>query len=349
MDEYRLNKKINYWTEQNFRRHRVCKNSNFRIYKQFELCGVATWFNDIDIDKQRVINAIYLKLMSNFKQKWNEDLHSDTTRRNGPGGNKLCTNRTFKQDVYTELYLNKLIIPSHRRAYSQFRCSVAPIRVETGRYESLPIDQRTCFVCDDNIETEEHALNECPLYGDLRDELYKILNFENENFSLWPNSLKLSFILANDNVEERSADVGPEHECPCCSKCVVESHIVCQDVVNLDDVIQNTKTSNALCEIEETLVEVAENLQKIRQHQQDNLSTFKEKRTGFEKEIKQTRIKINNHLDKLQEDLIKQLYLIEEKEKAKICQLLSSLEKTQREIAECQTKIGNIKTHATDL
>ncbi|CAC5422362.1 unnamed protein product [Mytilus coruscus] len=126
--------------------------------------------------------------MSDFEQKWNEDLHSDTTRRNGPGGNKIRTYRTFKHDVYTELYLNKLI-PSHRRAYS--------IRLETGRYESLPIDQRTCFVCDDKIETEELVLTECPLYGDLRDELYKILNFENENFSLWPNSVKF---LANDNI-----------------------------------------------------------------------------------------------------------------------------------------------------
>ncbi|CAG2238320.1 unnamed protein product [Mytilus edulis] len=42
-------------------------------------------FNDTDIDKQQVNNAIHVKLMSDFKQKWNEDLHKDTTRRNGPG------------------------------------------------------------------------------------------------------------------------------------------------------------------------------------------------------------------------------------------------------------------------
>ncbi|CAC5415405.1 unnamed protein product [Mytilus coruscus] len=121
-----------------------------------------------------------------------------------------------------------------------------------------------------------------------------------------------------------------KHECPCCSKCVVESHKGCQDIVNLDEVIHNAKTSNALCEIEETLVEVAENLQKIRQHQQDNLSTFKEKRKKIEKEIKQTRIKINNHLDKLQEDLMKQLNALEEKESSKHFQLLSLLDKKKK-------------------
>lgn len=62
-----------------------------------------------------------------------------------------------------------------------------------------------------------------------------------------------------------------------------------------------------------------------------------------------TRIKINNHLDKLQADLTKQLYLIEEKENANIFQLLASVEKTQKEIKECQSKIGNMKKHTTDL
>ncbi|CAG2231477.1 unnamed protein product [Mytilus edulis] len=140
-----------------------------------------------------------------------------------------------------------------------------------------------------------------------------------------------------------------KHECPCCSKCIVESHKVCQDIVNLDDVIQNAKTSNALSEIEETLVEVTENLQKIRQHQQNNLLTFKEKRKEIEKELKKTRMKINNHLDKLQEDLMKQLNELEEKENSKICQLMASLEKKEKEIGECQNSLLNIKKHATDL
>ncbi|CAC5416833.1 unnamed protein product [Mytilus coruscus] len=140
-----------------------------------------------------------------------------------------------------------------------------------------------------------------------------------------------------------------KHECPCCSKGIVENHKECHDIVELDDIIHNAKTSNALCEIEETLVEVAENLQKIRQHQQDNLTTFKEKRKEIEKEIMKTRIKINNHLDKLQEDLMKQLYAVEEKENLKMCQLLSSLEKKEKEIADCQRNIMNIKQHGTDL
>ncbi|CAC5416837.1 unnamed protein product [Mytilus coruscus] len=109
-----------------------------------------------------------------------------------------------------------------------------------------------------------------------------------------------------------------KHEFPSCSKCIVESHNECRDFVELNDVIHNVKTSNAMCEIEDTLVEVAENLQKIRQHQQDNLTTFKENGKEIEKEIKKTSIKINNHLDKLQEDLMKQLYAVEEQENSRV-------------------------------
>ncbi|CAG2231597.1 unnamed protein product [Mytilus edulis] len=74
-----------------------------------------------------------------------------------------------------------------------------------------------------------------------------------------------------------------------------------------------------------------------------------EKRKEIEKEIQNSRIKINNHLDKLQEDFMKQLNEHEVKENSKICQLLSSLEKKEKEIGEYQNSLLNIKKHATDL
>ncbi|CAG2258008.1 unnamed protein product [Mytilus edulis] len=87
-----------------------------------------------EITSFEVVNAV--RSLKRNKAKWNEDLHKDTTRRNGPGGNKLRTYRTFKQDVYTELYLDKLIIPSHRRAYSQFRCGIND-EPHTNRYLAM--------------------------------------------------------------------------------------------------------------------------------------------------------------------------------------------------------------------
>ena len=63
----------------------------------------------------------------------------------------------------------------HRSAFAKFRCGVAPICLETGRYERLPVEQRTCFHCEGLIENEEHILLNCPLYHDLRVNMFLLL------------------------------------------------------------------------------------------------------------------------------------------------------------------------------
>jgi hypothetical protein len=55
---------------------------------------------------------------------------------------------------------------------AKFRCGVAPIRIETGRYENLNVNDRTCFNCLNCIEDEEHVLLKYPLYTSITEELY---------------------------------------------------------------------------------------------------------------------------------------------------------------------------------
>ena len=45
----------------------------------------------------------------------------------------------------------------HRSALSKFRCGVAPLTIETGRYINLPVSERTCPFCKDLVETEMHV------------------------------------------------------------------------------------------------------------------------------------------------------------------------------------------------
>ncbi|CAG2194609.1 unnamed protein product [Mytilus edulis] len=140
-----------------------------------------------------------------------------------------------------------------------------------------------------------------------------------------------------------------KHECPCCSSCIVQSHNRCDEIVKLDDVIKNAKTSNTFYEIEQTLLEVVENIGKIRQDRQKNQLTLSETRKQIEKEIAETRIAINNHIDKIQADIIKELCASEDKESRKIGQLLISLEEKQQEILSLQDIISDIKQNASDL
>ncbi|XP_052075684.1 uncharacterized protein LOC127713096 [Mytilus californianus] len=140
-----------------------------------------------------------------------------------------------------------------------------------------------------------------------------------------------------------------KHDFPCCRRCVVETHDDCKELNVIDDVIKNVKSSNAFLEMEHTLSELSENLQRFRKDRQSNITSLKENKTKIEKEIQQTRVLINNHLDKLQESLMKELYAAEEKENKKISCLISSIQEKERDITEYQTNLGKIKQHASDL
>ena len=48
---------------------------------------------------------------------------------------------------------------------------LSPIRIETGRYERLALENRRCFNCVNHIENEEHVLLHCPLYEDLEQHI----------------------------------------------------------------------------------------------------------------------------------------------------------------------------------
>ncbi|CAC5392030.1 unnamed protein product [Mytilus coruscus] len=140
-----------------------------------------------------------------------------------------------------------------------------------------------------------------------------------------------------------------KHDCPCCRRCVIETHNDCKDITAIDDIIKDVKSSNALNNIELMLMEVAENLEKIIKDRKDNLASLKDQKGKIEIEIQQKRIKINTHLDQLQEDLLIELNTIEEIERNKIKNLLTSLGKKKKEIKEYKTTLSNIKQYASEL
>lgn len=59
-----------------------------------------------------------------------------------------------------------------RSLCAQLRCGILPLALETGRFHSVPEEDRICCVCNLNdIENEMHFLFFCPLYHEIRKEL----------------------------------------------------------------------------------------------------------------------------------------------------------------------------------
>lgn len=80
-------------------------------------------------------------LFNTYIEEWQTKILSKSN------GNQLHTYKLYKSQYCTELYLKKNMSIKFRIAYAKFRCGVAPPRIKTGRYENIPINDRSCFMC----------------------------------------------------------------------------------------------------------------------------------------------------------------------------------------------------------
>ena len=169
MSVERINKRSVLWAKS--KSSTSCRNWPYRVQRQFLSFGLEELCNmNVPMSKSVILMSLLPVVLNNFIRHWKEDLNR-VSGKTGIGGNKLRTYRLFKHDFETEIYCKNVWSAKHRGAIAKFRTGTAPIRLETGRYESLPVSQRKCFNCD-CVENEEHVLVNCPLYDDIRFELF---------------------------------------------------------------------------------------------------------------------------------------------------------------------------------
>ncbi len=73
----------------------------------------------------------------------------------------------------------------HRTILSQFRCGVLLLKVETWRFQAIPVEYRLCNMCEKNdIETDSHLLLYCSKNNQLR---YQFFTKINGSGTLYPN------------------------------------------------------------------------------------------------------------------------------------------------------------------
>ena len=166
MDQSRLNRRIYQWSVNhgNFR----SKNWAYRIKQLMDDCNTGDLFTAGSENKHFIINRIDEHLKTQDNQTWISDVTRPEARR-GNGRNKLRTYKLFKIAYKEENYVKIIMQRNHRSAFAKFRMGIAPLRIETGRYERLKEEEITCFLCSDTVESEEHVLLNCPLYTHSRE------------------------------------------------------------------------------------------------------------------------------------------------------------------------------------
>ena len=83
--------------------------------------------------------------------------------------NKCLIYKYIPKQRLPQQYLVKNISPKCRNIITKFRISAHKLSIETGRFNAVAIEDRTCSKCNLNdLEDEFHFILICPYYNDIR-------------------------------------------------------------------------------------------------------------------------------------------------------------------------------------
>lgn len=110
---------------------------------------------------------------------------------------RLRTYRILKARFCCESFLQDNLFQTHKQILVKFRGGLLDFRVNTGRFESVPYDQRICPICKSEIENEYHFLLVCPYYDHLRQK------FIPSYFFVYPSEIKFKMLMNLNNTQLR--------------------------------------------------------------------------------------------------------------------------------------------------
>ena len=114
-----------------------------------------------------VIYDVVEQFKSSFRIGWEDTLFNDERKKKH--GNKLRCYRSFKIIFECENYLKYCNNYTDRRNLAKLRISNHSLRIETGRYENIDVNERICQYCKSGkVENELHFLLECDNYREIR-------------------------------------------------------------------------------------------------------------------------------------------------------------------------------------
>ena len=192
MENNRINYKVFKWSIR--KDSYKIKNWSYQVMEMLKCYNMERFcnINQYILDKNTIYH-LEQKKFNKYKTDW-------CTRMDSYGqGSKLRTYKLFKFSYCTEQYLLQNIPIRYRSAFVKFRCGVAPLNIETGRYERKELNEILYINCG-NLEDEKHVLLQCPLYEDLRQSMFIDVVGHNNNFLTLSDNDTFIFLFNNDTV-----------------------------------------------------------------------------------------------------------------------------------------------------
>ncbi|XP_071150536.1 RING finger protein 207-like [Mytilus edulis] len=149
------------------------------------------------------------------------------------------------------------------------------------------------------------------------------------------------------NHKEKYQQYCVGHALPICLKCIKE-HQKCNGIP-LEEVTNNATTSGHFQDLETRLIDLLQNIDRIKKNRKANLKSIEEMKELHLAEIQQIRHQINKNLDILEKEIKQDLEKKECQCKTNIQQMLSSVKEKKNLITEYQTTLQGIKQHGSNL
>ena len=146
------------------------------------------WSHRKSFNLTSYIPLIKQRLLDIYKQSWYSSINNSR---------RLHYYSKYKHEFELETYLKHISNKIHKISFTRFRLSSHDLAIETGRYNSIELEDRKCNQCNMNtIESEFHFLLICPKYTDLRKKMLK------PYYNRWPTLMKFEQIMSTTNIKE---------------------------------------------------------------------------------------------------------------------------------------------------
>ena len=160
-------------------------------------CGVKMKdFKSFNISQRELENFCH-GLKGNLEEQYVRFWKDQIQQQENQG--KLRTFKKFKTNLNFEEYLGDISNIKHRQAVTKLRISSHKLPVESGRYNNIPFDKRTCKLCNLNeVGNEQHYLMQCgnTLLKEIRYSFIQKLHQINSSFSLFNDQDLFLYIIS---------------------------------------------------------------------------------------------------------------------------------------------------------
>lgn len=150
----------------------ICTNGYSNIWYEHNVTNIS-WF----------VKSFKQKLKDEYIQNW-----SSLVDKASSGINYRMFKETFQINNYFSYLTNKKI-----RIMTAFRTRNHRLPIEIGRWQSIPLNERICWLCNDDIGDEFHYVLKCRYFNEERQRLIKPYFFRN------PNTIKFNSLMNSSN------------------------------------------------------------------------------------------------------------------------------------------------------